>query len=62
MARSLVPLRVDERRIITCWRMAGLSVVVIAEKLDRHRSPTPRKIKTVRSLIALFPIFAAIAA
>ena len=35
----------DERRKIARWRMAGLSVEMIAEKLGRHRSTIFREIK-----------------
>jgi len=37
MERTYSHIDLDERRKIARWRMAGLGVEVIAEKLGRHR-------------------------
>ena len=45
MKRSYSHIDLDERRKIARWRMAGLSVEIIAQKLGRHRSTIFREIK-----------------
>ncbi len=45
MERTYSHIDLDERRKIARWRMAGLSVSIIAEKLGRHRSTIFREIK-----------------
>lgn len=45
MKRTYSHIDLDERRKIARWRMAGLSVDVIAEKLGRHRSTIFRELK-----------------
>lgn len=45
MERTCSHIDLDERRKIARWRMAGLSVGIIAEKLGRHRSTVFREIK-----------------
>lgn len=45
MERTYSQIDMDERRKIARWRMAGLSVGIIAEKLGRHRSTIFREIK-----------------
>ena len=45
MYRSYSHIDLDERRKIARWRMAGLGVGIIAEKLGRHRSTIFREIK-----------------
>ncbi len=45
MERTYSHIDLDERRKIARWRMAGLSVGIIAEKLGRHRSTIFREIK-----------------
>lgn len=45
MKRTYSQIDIDERRKIAHWRMAGISVNVIAEKLGRHRSTIFREIK-----------------
>lgn len=44
MKRTYSHIDLNEHRKIARWRMAGLSVDVIAEKLGRHRSMVSRKI------------------
>lgn len=41
----------NERRKIARWRMAGIGVEVIAEKLGRHRSTVFRELNAIRSRI-----------
>ncbi len=43
-------IALDERRKIARWRMAGLSVSIIAEKLGRYRSTIFREIKRADSI------------
>lgn len=43
--RTYSHIDLDERRKIARWRMAGLSVEIIAQKLGRHRSTIFREIK-----------------
>lgn len=45
MKRTYSHIDLDERRKIARWRMAGMTVGVIAEKLGRHRSTVFREIK-----------------
>ncbi len=45
MKRTYSHIDMDERRKIARWRMAGLSVDLIAEKLGRHRSTIFREIR-----------------
>ncbi|WP_075289067.1 IS30 family transposase [Pararhizobium arenae] len=45
MKRTFSHIDMDERRKIARWRMAGLTVGIIAEKLGRHRSTIFREIK-----------------
>ena len=45
MYRSYSHIDLDERRKIARWRMAGLGVGIIVEKLGRHRSTIFREIK-----------------
>jgi IS30 family transposase len=45
MERTYSHIDLDERRKIARWRMADLSVGIIAEKLGRHRSTIFREIK-----------------
>jgi IS30 family transposase len=45
MEHTYSHIDLDERRRFARWRMAGLSVEVIAEKLGRHRSTIFREIK-----------------
>ncbi len=45
MTRIYSHIDLDERCKIARWRMAGLSVDVIAEKLGRHRSTIFRELK-----------------
>ena len=45
MKRTYSHIDLDERRKIARWRMTGLSVESIAEKLGRHRSTIFREIK-----------------
>ena len=45
MKRTYSHIDMDERRKIVRWRMAGLSVEMIAEKLGRRRSTIFREIK-----------------
>jgi|GEM_PF-1484397 len=45
MDRTYSHIDLDERRKIARWRMAGLGVDIIAEKLGRHRSTIFREIK-----------------
>jgi IS30 family transposase len=45
MRRTYSHIGLDERRKIARWRMAGLSIEIIAEKLGRHRSTIFREIK-----------------
>jgi IS30 family transposase len=45
MKRTYSHIDLDERRKIARWRMAGLSVGIIAEKLGRHRSTIFRELK-----------------
>ena len=45
MNRTYSHLDLDERRKIARWRMAGLGIGIIAEKLGRHRSTIFREIK-----------------
>ncbi len=45
MKRTYSHIDMDERRKIARWRMAGLTVDIIAEKLGRHRSTIFREIK-----------------
>ncbi len=45
MKRTYSHIDMDERRKIARWRMAGLTVGIIAEKLGRHRSTIFREIR-----------------
>jgi IS30 family transposase len=45
MTRTYSQIDMDERRRIARWRMAGISIEIIAEKLGRHRSTIFREIK-----------------
>lgn len=45
MERTYSHIDLDERRKIARWRMAGLSVGIIAEKLGRHRSTIFREVR-----------------
>ncbi len=45
MTRTYSQIDMDERRRIARWRMAGIGVEIIAEKLGRHRSTSFREIK-----------------
>jgi IS30 family transposase len=45
MERTYSHIDLDERRKIARWRMAGVNVEIIAEKLGRHRSTIFREIK-----------------
>ncbi|SEP32746.1 transposase, IS30 family, partial [Rhizobium tibeticum] len=45
MKRTYSQIDIEERRKIARWRMAGISVDVIAEKLGRHRSTIFREIR-----------------
>lgn len=45
MNRTYSHIDIDERRKIARWRMAGLTVGIIAEKLGRHRSTNFREIR-----------------
>ncbi len=45
MKRTYSQIDMDERRKIARWRMAGIGVEVIAEKLGRHRSTIYRELK-----------------
>lgn len=45
MPRTYSQIDIDERRKIARWRSAGVSVDVIAEKLQRHRSTIFRELK-----------------
>jgi IS30 family transposase len=45
MERAYSQIDMDERRKIARWRMAGVSVDVIAEKLGRHRSTIFRELR-----------------
>ena len=51
MKRTYSQIDMDERRKIARWRMAGISVDVIAEKLGRHRSTIFRELDAIRSRI-----------
>ncbi|MDH6232177.1 IS30 family transposase [Mesorhizobium soli] len=55
MRRTYSHIDLDERRKITRWRMAGLSVEIIAEKLGRHRSTIFREIKRNMFIDAVVP-------
>lgn len=45
MERTYSQIDMDERRKIARWRMAGVSVGVIAEKLGHHRSTIFRELR-----------------
>lgn len=45
MKRTYSQIDMDERRKIARWRMAGIGVEVIAEKLGRHRSTIFRELR-----------------
>ena len=45
MKRTYSHIDMDERRKIARWRIAGLTVGIIAEKLGRHRSTIFREIQ-----------------
>ncbi len=45
MKRTYSQIDMDERREIARWRMAGIGVEVIAEKLGRHRSTIFRELR-----------------
>lgn len=45
MRRAYSQIDMDERRRIARWRAAGLSAIVIAEKLGRHRSTIFRELR-----------------
>jgi IS30 family transposase len=45
MKRTYSQIDMDERREIARWRMAGIGVEVIAEKLGRHRSTISRELR-----------------
>ena len=44
MKRTYSQIGLDERRKIARWRLAGLSIDAIAEKLGRHRSTIFREV------------------
>ena len=50
MERTYSHIDLDERRKIARWRMAGLSVGIIAEKLGRHRLTIFHEINATSSL------------
>lgn len=45
MKRTYSKIEINERCKIARWRMAGICVEVIAEKLGRHRSTTFRELR-----------------
>ena len=45
MKRTYSQIGLDERRKIARWRLAGLSIDAIAEKLGRHRSTIFREVR-----------------
>jgi len=55
MKRTYSHIDMDERRKIARWRMAGLTVGIIAEKLGRHRSTIFREIRRNTFIDELIP-------
>ncbi len=55
MKRPYSNIDMDERRKIARWRMAGLAVGIIAEKLGRHRSTIFRQIERIMFIDEVIP-------
>jgi len=55
MRHTYSHIDLDERRKIARWRMAGISVEIIAEKLGRHRSTIFRELKRNMFVDKLMP-------
>ncbi len=55
MRHTYSHIDLEERRKIARWRMAGISVEIIAEKLGRHRSTIFRELKRNMFVDKLIP-------